>query len=149
MPSFGYGVVGAPPKSAGTFVSFSQNSIAGAVPSLASPAASSSSPRNGCSMVTALFPLALPPLPVMSGFGSPSSQDQVFRNHAVGSTCSVSGSGPAFVTLTTISSSAASADLAYLTSVIQYLSSSKTPVSRISYSGSRRSRLLFSTRTCS
>jgi len=53
-----------------------------------------------------------------SGRSAPGSQDQVLRNHAVGSTCTVSGSGPAFVTRIVISTSSGAA-LAYQTSVIQ------------------------------
>ena len=37
-----------------------------------------------------------------SGLGASTSQDQVLRNQAVGSTWSVSGSGPALVTWTDI-----------------------------------------------
>ena len=41
----------------------------------------------------------------MVGLSSPTSHDQVFRNHAVGSTWSVSTSGPEFVTSISISRS--------------------------------------------
>jgi hypothetical protein len=47
MPSFGYGVTGAAPNSLATFVSFSQNSAVGTVPSGPAPATSSMSPQNG------------------------------------------------------------------------------------------------------
>ena len=47
MPSFGYGVAGAAPYSRATFVSFSQNSTVGGVPSGPGPAISSISPQNG------------------------------------------------------------------------------------------------------
>ena len=77
-----------------------------------------------------------PPVPTSIGLAACSSQDQVLRNHAVGSTCNVSASGPALVTSMVISTSVGSSPLAYQTSVIQYRSSSKTPVSSSSYSGS-------------
>ena len=48
----------------------------------------------------------------MTGLGSPSSQDQVLRNQAVGSTCSVSASSPTLVAVISISSSRASSDFA-------------------------------------
>ena len=89
------------------------------------------------------------PASLMTGLGAPFSHDQVLRNQAVGSTCSVSASWPALVAVISISSSCASSLLAYATSVIQYRSWSKTPVSRISYSGLRRSRRAFSVRSCS
>ena len=41
----------------------------------------------------------------MAGLAAPVSHDQVLRNQAVGSTCRVSVSGPALVTLITISRS--------------------------------------------
>ena len=44
-----------------------------------------------------------------SGLAASVSQDQVLRNQAVGSTCSVSASGPALVTWTDISRSVGSA----------------------------------------
>ena len=91
---------------------------------------------------------AEPPAPASTGLGAPVSQDQVLRNHAVGSTCTVSASGPALVTRTVISTSAGSA-LAYQTSVIQYRSSSNTPVSSSSYSMSNLPRLPFSARRSS
>src|ERR1035438_3828400 len=102
MPSFGYGVTGAAPNRRCTLVSFSQNSAAGAVPSGPGPAISSSGPRNGCSIAAAESAAAF-----MAGLGAPSSQDHVLRNQAVGSTCSVAGSGPALVTETVISRSSA------------------------------------------
>ena len=43
-----------------------------------------------------------------AGFAASASQAHVFRNHAVGSTCSVAASGPAFVTRTVISRSCGS-----------------------------------------
>jgi hypothetical protein len=63
----------------------------------------------------------------------------VFLNQAVGSTCSVSASGPALVTVMAISRSSGPA-LAYVTSTIQYLSSLNAPVSTSSYSGWNLSR---------
>ena len=106
MPSFGYGVSGAAPNSRARFVSFSQNSTVGSVPSGPGPAISSSSPTNGCSMATTGV-----------GSGRPehrprresSPQDQVLRNQAVGSTCKVSVSGPALVTEIVISRSSGEA----------------------------------------
>ena len=44
-----------------------------------------------------------------TGFGASASQDQVLRNQAVGSTCSVAASGPALVTWIAISRSSGSA----------------------------------------
>ncbi len=105
MPSFGYGVSGAAPYSRATFVSFSQNSAVGCVPSGPGPAISSSSPTNGCSMVTTEGSDAAAP---STGRGS-FAQDQVLRNQAVGSTCSVAGSGPALVTEIDISRSSGDA----------------------------------------
>src|ERR1017187_2365952 len=113
MPSLGYGVTGAAPYRRARLVSFSQNSGTGLVPSGPGPASSSSEPRNGCSAV-----IAEPPAPASSGLGASASQDQVLRNRAVGSTCTVSAAGPAVVTRTVISTSVGSA-LAYQTSVIQ------------------------------
>ena len=107
MPSFGNGVAGAAPNRRLTLVSFSQNSSAGAVPSGASPASSSRVPRNGCSTRADAAPAAAPA--AMTGLGAPRSQDQVLRNHAVGSTCRVSVSGPALVTVTAMSTSVGSA----------------------------------------
>src|ERR1700733_5103936 len=103
MPSFGNGVTAVAPNRRVTLVSFSQNSGSGLLPSGAGPARSSSEPRNGCSVVmaAAAAPAAAPvlaPAPASLGLGAPSSQDQVLRNHAVGSTCTVSTSGPALVT---------------------------------------------------
>ena len=74
------------------------------MPSGAVPAAISRVPRNGCSTRTDASPAAS-----MTGLGAPISQDQVLRNHTVGSTCRVSASGPALVTLTSISRSVGSA----------------------------------------
>ena len=47
MPSFGYGVNGAEPNSRWSFVSFSQNTAVGWVPSGPGPAISSIGPTNG------------------------------------------------------------------------------------------------------
>jgi hypothetical protein len=47
MPSFGYAVNGAAPYSRATFVSFSQNTAVGSVPSGPGPAISSIWPMNG------------------------------------------------------------------------------------------------------
>ena len=102
MPSLGYGVSGAAPNSRARFVSFSQNSAVGCVPSGPGPAISSSSPTNGCWMVTAEGEEAAAP---STGRAGSSPQDQVLRNQAVGSTCSVSVSGPALVTEIVISRS--------------------------------------------
>ena len=104
MPSFGYGVAGATPYRRLRLVSFSQNTRVGAVPSGAFPATSSRVPRNGCSTRADVAPAA-----VMTGLEAPRSQDQVLRNHAVGSTCRVSVSGPALVTVTAMSTSVGSA----------------------------------------
>src|ERR1039457_5272089 len=104
MPSFGYGVTGSAPNRRCTFVSFSQNSRLGAVLSGPWPASSSSGPRNGCSIAAPESAAAL-----QAGPGAPSSQDQVLRNQAVGSTCTVAGSGPALVTEIAISGSSGSA----------------------------------------
>ncbi len=103
MPSFGYGVIGAEPYSRAVFVSFSQNSDVGTVPSGPGPAISSSSPQNGWEMLTTAWAAGAAP---STGRWAPSvSHDQVFRNQAVGSTCTVSVSGPALVTVTVISRS--------------------------------------------
>ena len=91
---------------------------------------------------------AVAPRSAWPGFAEP-SHDHVLRNHAVGSTWIVSVSWPAFVTCISTSSSAASSLLAYVTSVTQYRSWSKTPVSRISYSGARRSLRALSARSSS
>ena len=102
MPSFGYGVAGVAPYSRAVLVSFSQNSSSRrrCRPGPA-PASSSRAPRNGCSIAIDR-PRRRPPA---IGLGAPTSHDQVLRNHAVGSTCSVSASGPALVTRTVISRS--------------------------------------------
>ena len=102
MPSLGYGVTGAAPNSRCSLVSFSQNTAAGSVPSGPGPASHSIGPTNGWSMPTADSPTAC-----MVGLGASTSQDQVLRNHAVGSTCKVAGSGPALATCTAISRSSA------------------------------------------
>ena len=47
--------------------------------------------------------------PRSRGRAASSSQDQVLRNQAVGSTCSVAASGPALVTRTVMSRSVGSA----------------------------------------
>ena len=49
------------------------------------------------------------PVAASSGLGASTSQDQVLRNQAVGSTWSVSASGPALVTWTDIKTSWGSA----------------------------------------
>src|SRR5215475_5289983 len=100
MPSFGYGVTGGAPNSRVTLVSFSQNSASGTRLSGPRPAISSSDPSHGCSIPTAASPVA-----AMDGLDSVVSQDQVLRNQAVGSTCSVSASGPWLVTEIVISRS--------------------------------------------
>jgi hypothetical protein len=83
---------------------------------------------------------AASPSAVISGRPeSESPHDQVLRNQAVGSTCRVWVSGPAFVTEIAMSRSPGLA-LAYVTSVIQYRSPSNAPVSSSSYSGWCRSR---------
>src|SRR5208283_6023683 len=92
MPSLGYGVTGAAPYNRARLVSFSQNSSCGPVPSGPAAAMSSRVPRNGWSMATDRSPEDRSP-----GRASPSPQDQVLRNHAVGSTWTVSASGPALV----------------------------------------------------
>ena len=51
------------------------------------------------------MPTVVGPVAVMASDAAPASQDQVLRNHAVGSTCSTSASGPALVTSTVISRS--------------------------------------------
>src|ERR1022692_4070928 len=109
MPSFGYGVTGAAPNRCCVLVSFSQNSAVGTVPSGPGPAISSNWPRNGCSTRIAPVPAADGPVAAKAGRGAPSSQDQVLRNQAVGSTCTVAGSGPALVTEIAISKSSGSA----------------------------------------
>ena len=58
------------------------------------------------------------PSPSMRGRGAPSSHDQVFLNHRVGSTSRVASSGPWFSTTTRISTSVGVA-LAYVTSTDQ------------------------------
>ena len=107
MPSFGYGVTGAAPYSRARFVSFSQNSAVGGVPSGPGPATSSSSPQNGWETVTP------PPAPAASTGRASAAleppQDQVLRNQAVGSTCRVAVSGPALVTEIVISRSSGDA----------------------------------------
>src|ERR1700728_4867671 len=110
MPSFGYFVTEGQLYRRWLLVSFSQNSGAAAVPSEAVSASSSSGPRKGCSMSTAV----LAPLSAASfrdGLAE-TSQHQVLLNHAVGSTWIVSASGPALVTWTCTSSSVASSLLA-------------------------------------
>src|SRR5487761_387159 len=104
MPSFGYGVTGCAPNSRRRLVSFSQNSCAGSAPSGPGPAVSSSGPRNGWPTATDEASVA-----AIDGRGAPISQDQVLRNQAVGSTCSVAGSGLALVTEIAISRSSGSA----------------------------------------
>jgi hypothetical protein len=95
MPSFGYGVAGAAPNRRLTLVSFSQNSGTGLLPSGPGPASSSREPRKGCSVLITESPDA-----ASTGLGASASHDQVLRNQAVGSTCTVSVSGPALVTRT-------------------------------------------------
>ena len=104
MPSLGYGVIGSAPYRRFRLVSFSQNNAAGAAPSGPESAISSSEPSHGCSIPTAPSPVA-----DRVGLGSSSSQDQVLRNQAVGSTCRVSASGPLLVTEIFISRSSGSA----------------------------------------
>ncbi len=109
MPSFGYGVTGAAPKSRAVLVSFSQNSGIGRAPPGPGPARSSSSFPNGCQMLTASAPADAAAAVARTGLGAPSSQDQVLRNQAVGSTCRVAASGPALVAWTVIRMSSGSA----------------------------------------
>ena len=107
MPSFGYGVIGAAPYSRARFVSFSQNSVTGGVPSGPGPAISSISPQTGWETVTPP-PAAAPSIGRASAALEP-PQDQVLRNQAVGSTCRVAASGPALVTEIVISRSSGEA----------------------------------------
>ena len=53
------------------------------------------------------MPTSESPTARMAGLGASVSHDQVLRNQAVGSTCSVAVSGPALVTCTAISRSSA------------------------------------------
>ena len=99
MPSFGYGVVAGAPKTRGRLVSFSQKSDSGARPS-GPGAASSRYPASAWSVTRSDVPSR-----AMRGRGAPSSQDQVLRNHSVGSTSMVASSGPWFSTTTRISTS--------------------------------------------
>src|ERR1700761_3325463 len=113
IPSLGYLVTDGQPKSRWLLVSFSQNRVCGAVPSEAWPASSSSEPSQGCWTSTPLAASPVPPAAMDSdGLGSFDSHDQVLRNQAVGSTCTVSASGPALVIRISISRSAASSLLA-------------------------------------
>src|SRR5580704_9188182 len=108
MPSLGNGVSASPPNNLATLVSFSQQSVAGGAPSGPSAAISSIGPTNGCVSVTRASPAAVSsgrPVLVWSAlvcsalvWSALASQDQVLRNHAVGSTCSCAVSGPALVT---------------------------------------------------
>ena len=104
IPSFGYGVIGSAPYRRFRLVSFSQNKATGSAPSGPESASSSSDPSHGCSI-----PADVSPVAAMAGLGASISQDQVLRNQAVGSTCSVSVSGPALVTEIFISRSSGSA----------------------------------------
>ncbi len=97
---------GVAPYSRARFVSFSQNSTVGPVPSGPGPAISSISPTNGCSMATTEGSEAAAP---STGRAGSSPQDQVLRNQAVGSTCKVAVSGPALVTEIVISRSSGEA----------------------------------------
>src|SRR5690242_17588866 len=101
MPSLGYGTNGSAPYSRSTFVSLSQNNNCGSPPSGESPPTNSIAPTMGWSTATDRSPAACSDgrLPFVS------PHDHVLRNHAVGSTCSVSDSGPALVTWTDISTS--------------------------------------------
>ena len=53
------------------------------------------------------MPTAESPVARIPGLGASTSQDQVLRNHAVGSTCKVAVSGPALVTWMAIRRSSA------------------------------------------
>jgi hypothetical protein len=87
MPSFGYGEAPGLPHSRSPLVSLSQHSGCGEP----SPA-STSRPSVRCSATRAVS------LPRMLGtYSRPvSPHAQVLRNHSVGSTCRVAGSGPRF-----------------------------------------------------
>ena len=100
IPSFGYGGLVSEPYSRASFVSFSQKSAVGAVPSGPGPASSSRSPRNGWSMAMAASSRSQ-----RRGLAASTSQLHVLRNQAVGRTCSVSVSGPALVIWTVINRS--------------------------------------------
>jgi hypothetical protein len=104
MPSFGNRGPASVPYSRPVFVSLSQNSSVGSSPSGPGPATSSRSPRNGWGTLTDRDPVAS-----STGADASSSQDHVLRNHTVGSTCSTSVSGPAFVTSIVINRSVGSA----------------------------------------
>ena len=84
------------------FVSLSQNRSVGAAPSGPSPATSSSSPNSGWSISIVD---AVARSRELRASRPSSSHDQVLRNQAVGSTWSVSVSGPALVTRTVMSRS--------------------------------------------
>ena len=77
------------------FVSLLQNRSSGSEPSGAGPASSSSAPTSGW-----LISIVAPAPAFSSGRTSVGSQAHVLRNQTVGSTCSVSAAGPAFVTRT-------------------------------------------------
>ena len=102
MPSFGVALAEAMPNSFSAFVSLSQKSTFGS-PCAIDSAQSSSCPRNGCSVTTRDAPPAR-----SSGFSPSSSHAHVLRYHAVGRTCIVSASGPAFVTRTVMRMSSGS-----------------------------------------
>ena len=92
MPSFGYGVLAADPKKRGKFVSFSQKSRVGSVPSGAEPARRIHVPPTGSS---ATATAAVVEIARITGRSAVPSQDHRLRNHRVGRTCSTASSVPA------------------------------------------------------
>ncbi len=94
------------------------------------------SPSSGCEATIA------PPFSRRTGFSPSSPHDQVFRNHSVGRRCSRAASLPRLWTDTLIRMSSGPS-LAYSRKTSKYRSSSKTPVSRSSYSSSSFVRLRF------
>ncbi len=100
IPSFGVGLADGTPKSRSLFVSLSQKRTVGSPWPL-----NSSRPSQGWSVTT----VEAPPTSSSGFVSSGSPQPHVFRYQAVGSTCSVSESGPAFVTRIVISRSCGSA----------------------------------------
>ncbi len=106
MASLTYGVRLGTRKSRSKLVSFSVKSRSG-LPSTESQR----SPRDSCSASITPAPLA-----ASRGRGLPAAQDQVLRNHRVGSRWQSAASGPRLVTLTRIRMSSTS-HLAYSTTI--------------------------------
>ena len=103
MPSFGHGVDGARRTGAGCWSRSRRRAASARCRPGPGCRSAPARPETGDRCATER------PSPAPAGaWRRPVSHDQVLRNHAVGSTCSVSASGPALVTRTRISTSVGS-----------------------------------------